>query len=117
MERQRDNRWRRPSAPSVFDPIAGRSRGEDAGESQQREPLRAAPAKISRRPRLLQQLQSHSTLRQAMLLREIIGPPKALQGPAVALHLLSHWSHQSLCYTLGAEHPSGGHNGWLEPPW
>jgi len=89
MERQRDNRERRPGAPSIFDPMAERSRGADAGESLEHQPQRAAPprahrsapARMSRRHALLQQLTSHITLRQAILLREIIGPPKALQGP------------------------------------
>jgi hypothetical protein len=31
---------------------------------------------------LLRQLTSRRTLRQAIVLREIIGPPKALRGPA-----------------------------------
>jgi hypothetical protein len=90
MERQRDNRERRPSAPSLFNPIAGRSRGERPGESVQREPQRvapqrahrAAPARMSSHDSLLRQLTSRRALRQAILLREIIGPPKALRGPA-----------------------------------
>jgi hypothetical protein len=90
MERQRDNRERRPSAPSVFDSMADRLRSEHAGKSLQHQPQRAAPqrphravpAKMSRRHTLLQQLTSHRTLRQAILLREIIGPPKALRDPA-----------------------------------
>jgi hypothetical protein len=90
MERQRDNRERRPSAPSPFDSMADRSRSEHAGKSLQHQPQRAepqrahraVPARMSAHDSLLRQLTSRRALRQAILLREIIGPPEALRGLA-----------------------------------
>jgi hypothetical protein len=92
MERQRDNRERYDSTRSVVEHTANRSvpAREEVSERPVRRPEMATQRPIEAgqpkrgflRQALRDQLTSRRTLRQAIALREIIGPPKALRGPA-----------------------------------
>ena len=92
MERQRDNRERYDSTRSVLEHTANRSvpAREEVSERPVRRrematqrPIEAGqPKRGLMRQALRDQLSTRRALRQAIVLREIIGPPKALRGPA-----------------------------------
>lgn len=74
----------RPFAPGHRRPLPPDREGQDAEPTRagpQETPRPVAPAAAARPPDLRAALGSRAALRQAFLLREILGPPRALQGP------------------------------------
>lgn len=75
---------RPPFAPGQRRPLPLDREGQDAeptGAGPQETPSSAPPAVSARLPDVRAVLGSRAALRQAFFLREILGPPRALQGP------------------------------------
>jgi len=73
-----------PFAPGQRRPLPLDREGQDAeptGARPQETPRQVAPATQNRAPDVRAVLGSRAALRQAFFLREILGPPRALQGP------------------------------------